>query len=55
MDDTKAAHELLDALAFAKQAVLKTLEDSRVLVDMHGIAYWAGVVEELRSKLTKLI
>lgn len=35
----------------AKQATLDCLNDSNILVDMHGLAYWAGEVERLRKEI----
>ena len=35
----------------AKQNVLWLLEHSKGLVDMHGLVYWAGVVETLRTEI----
>lgn len=35
----------------AKQATRDCLNDSNVLVDMHGLAYWAGEVERLRKEI----
>ena len=35
----------------AKQAVRSCLESDGVLVDMHGLSYWAGRVETLRAEI----
>lgn len=35
----------------AKQATLDCLNDGNMLVDMHGLAYWAGEVERLRNEI----
>lgn len=35
----------------AKQTTQACLNDSNVLVDMHGLAYWAGEVERLRKEI----
>lgn len=46
--------ELVDRikeLEKAKQATQDCLNDSNVLVDMHGLAYWAGEVERLRKEI----
>lgn len=51
-------NELLDtvkALEDAKQAVRDCLSNEGVLVDLHGLAYWAGEVERLRNKVKGLI
>ena len=41
----------LKELEKAKKAVLACLENSSVLIDMHGLVYWAGVVERLRKEI----
>ena len=40
----------INELKKAKEAV-KCLLEHDGLVDMHGIAYWAGVVERLREEI----
>lgn len=35
----------------AKKAVLFCLNNAEGLADMHGLAYWAGVVERLREEI----
>ena len=45
----------IDELEKAKKAVLSTLEDSNCLVDMHGLEYWAGVVERLRNEIKEML
>ena len=47
--------ELVEKLAYAKNAVISCLNDDGVLVDMHGLSYWASEVEALRIKIKKLI
>ena len=47
--------DLIDKLEYAKKAVLDILKDSDVLVDMHGLAYWADRVEKLREEIKELI
>ena len=37
----------------AKKAVLFCLNNDGGLVDMHGLAYWAEVVERLRKEIKK--
>lgn len=37
----------------AKEAVLFCLNNPDGLVDMHGLAYWAEVVERLREEIKK--
>jgi len=36
-------------LEYAKKAVQSILDDGNCSVDMHGLEYWAGVVERLRE------
>lgn len=43
--------ELFTKLEYAKQAVLACLEKDGCSVDMHGLSYWAGVVEQLRKEI----
>lgn len=43
--------QLIQDLQKAKQNVLRLLEHPDWLVDMHGLSYWAGVVERLREKI----
>ena len=42
---------LIEQLTEAKRNVRWLLDHERGLVDMHGLAYWAGVVERLREKV----
>lgn len=39
----------------AKDAVRFCLEHESGLVDMHGLEYWAGVVERCRIEIKKMI
>lgn len=48
MNDLK---ELVEMYAHAKQATRYCLDHDTGLVDMHGLAYWAGKVEELRKQI----
>lgn len=41
----------IEELERAKQAVRDCLESEAVLVDMHGLEYWAGRVEALRREI----
>lgn len=43
--------EKIKELEYAKKAVMSCLENHNVLVDMHGITYWAGRVEKLREEI----
>ena len=43
--------QLIQDLQKAKQNVLRLLENPDWLVDMHGLSYWAGVVEKLRQEI----
>ena len=45
--------ELIKKLEYAKDAVKYTLENENGSVDFHGLSYWAGVVERLRSEIKK--
>lgn len=38
-------------LEYAKKAVQDMLDDGECSVDMHGIGYWASVVERLREEI----
>ena len=42
-------------LEYAKKAVLVCLEHDGTLVDMHGLEYWAGVVERLRKEIKDML
>ena len=42
-------------LEYAKKAVLSCLEHDGVSVDMHGLNYWAGVVERLRKEIKEML
>jgi hypothetical protein len=44
-------NELFDKLEKAKSNVRWLLDHSDGLADMHGIEYWAGVVERLRKEI----
>jgi hypothetical protein len=44
-------NELMEKLQYAKNAVLWLVEHSAGLVDMHGLTYWAGEVERLRTEI----
>ena len=46
--------ELMTKLHYAKQSV-SWLLDHDGLVDMHGLKYWAGEVERLRSEIKALL
>lgn len=45
--------QLLQDLEFAKKAVESCLKDEGVLVNFHGLRYWAGRVEDLRNEIKK--
>ena len=47
--------ELITKLQYAKKAVTDLLARDGALVDMHGLTYWAGEVERLRSEIKKLL
>lgn len=44
-------NKLFEQLEEAKQAVKSCLEGDGVLVDMHGLTYWAKRVEVLRQQI----
>ena len=35
----------------AKKAVIACLEDGAIIVDFHGLSYWANEVERLRKEI----
>ena len=43
--------ELVTKLEKAKANVAWLLDNESGLADMHGLAYWAGVVERLRKEI----
>lgn len=45
----------IDELDKAKKAVISILENNECLVDMHGLEYWAGVVERLRREIKEML
>ena len=45
----------IEKLEYAKKAVVSCLEKYGVLVDMHGLEYWAGVVEILRKEIKEAL
>ena len=47
--------EVATELEQAKDAVRFCLEHESGLVDMHGLEYWAGVVERRRIEIKKMI
>ena len=47
--------ELMGKLNYAKDAVLWLIEHESGLVDMHGLSYWAEVVENLRTEIKKAL
>ena len=50
-DILKKVSDLLEA----KEAVLYCLKTPNGLSGMHGLSYWAGVVERLRKELQELL
>jgi len=44
-------NKLIKDLEIAKHNVKWLLEHLDSLVDMHGLSYWAGVVERLREEI----
>lgn len=47
--------KLIEQLEEAKKNTLACLNNANCLVDMHGLEYWAGVVERLRTKIKELL
>ena len=47
--------EVATELEKAKDAVRFCLEHEHGLVDMHGLSYWAGVVERRRKEIKEMI
>ena len=47
--------EVATELEKAKDAVRFCLEHEYGLVDMHGLSYWAGVVEHRRKEIKEMI
>ena len=47
--------EKIKELEYAKKAVISCLEHDGTLVDMHGLEYWAGVVESLRNEIKEML
>lgn len=47
--------EKFEELEYAKKAVMSCLKSHSVLVDMHGLEYWAGVVERLRKEIKEML
>jgi len=47
--------DLAEQLEKAKKAVIFCLENESGLVDMHGLEYWASVVESLRKEIKGIL
>lgn len=47
--------KLIEELEEAKKNTLDCLNNADCLVDMHGLEYWAGVVERLRIIIKELL
>ncbi len=43
----------IEELKGAKNNVALLLDNMDLLIDMHGLVYWAGVVERLREEIKK--
>jgi len=43
--------KLFDELQYAKKSVLSMIENEGVMVDFHGLSYWASEVERLRKEI----
>jgi hypothetical protein len=48
-------NEKFEELERAKKAVISCLEKDGILVNMHGLEYWAGVVERLRKEIKEML
>jgi hypothetical protein len=46
---------LFERLQYAKNAVLWLVEHEAGLVDFHGLTYWAGEVERIRTEIKKAL
>lgn len=44
-----------EELEYAKKAVISCLEHDGTWVNMHGLEYWAGVVERLRKEIKEML
>ena len=44
-------NKLIEKLKVAKENVNTLLNNSNALIDMHGLSYWASVVERLRNEI----
>lgn len=55
MENKYIISEMVKELEKAKKAVEACLEKDGVLVDMHDLEYWAGVVVRLRKKIKELL
>lgn len=44
-------NEIINDLTYARHACEECLKNADTLVDMHGLAYWAGRVEQLRKEI----
>jgi len=44
---------LIEKLEYAKKSVIWLVEHANSNVDFHGLSYWAGEVERLRSEIQK--
>lgn len=42
---------MMEKLEYAKKAVIWLVEHADGNVDFHGLSYWAGEVERLRSEI----
>ena len=47
--------ELMKNLQYAKDAVRWLLDHESGMVDMHGLSYWAGVVERTRIEIKNML
>lgn len=45
----------LEQLKVAKENVIWLIDHNDGLIDMHGLAYWASVVEKLREEIKRTL
>lgn len=53
--ETDKVLALVEEIATAKRNVVWLLDHPNGLVDMHGLAYWAGRVESLRKQVGEVL
>ena len=51
----KNINQKINELEEAKKNVIWLMDNAEGSVDMHGLKYWAGVVENLREEIKKTL